>query len=149
MSASIATSREARTPRSASGESSSDCISVTRKYDESRLEEVDEMTSGTNTMVSRRSARLFLEEQEGAEAGKAPAVVHESQSDDRDKEKPSRETRTRHSSVSSNDRYVAAIDFGGDLHYIFPSTVDDIGKHGVSHVLTNTPYIMMNAFSNT
>ena len=100
------------------------------------------MADVTNTnAVSRRSTRLFVEEQEVMEAGNADQMGHESRygssSDEKDKERQPRKQpqmslcrESRRSSTSSVEGVmIPMVDLGKDLCGIFPTT-EDMGKHG-------------------
>ena len=99
------------------------------------------MAEGTNTSaVSRRSTSLFVDEQEVMEAGNVSQMMYESRygssSDEKDKEKPqlslSRESMTS-STISIEGGMIPMVDLGKDLYGIFPTTVEDMGKHGMLH----------------
>jgi hypothetical protein len=90
------------------------------------------MANARKTTVSRRSTRLFEDDQMNVEAG-AAGMAYESRygssSDEKDKEKP---TRDRGSTSSNFDvRLLPVVDLGIDLFGMFPTTAEDMAKQGM------------------
>jgi tyrosine-protein phosphatase SIW14 len=90
------------------------------------------MTEKTNTVtVSRRSTRLFVEEQQLMEAGNAGQLGFESRypsGDEKEIDRPQREGVISSSSIQVLKMPV--VDLGKSLCPIFPATLEDIGKQG-------------------
>jgi tyrosine-protein phosphatase SIW14 len=80
--------------------------------------------------VSRRSARLFVEEQQLIEAGNA--VGHDPRyppGSEKERDRPQREGVSSSSSIQSFR--IPVVDIGKVLCPIFPTTSEDIGKQGM------------------
>lgn len=84
--------------------------------------------------ISRRSTRLFVEEQQLAETGTTVQMGFESRcssGDEKERERPHREpTEAVTSSSSIEDLRMPVVDLGKELCTIFPTTSEDIGKQG-------------------
>jgi tyrosine-protein phosphatase SIW14 len=81
--------------------------------------------------ISRRSTRLFVEEQQFMEVGSAGQQGYESRfppGDENERDKPQREAVTSSSSVQA--LRMPTVDLGKMLCPIFPTTSEDIGKQG-------------------
>jgi hypothetical protein len=94
--------------------------------------------------ISRRSNRLFVEEQQLLEAGKAGG--HESRQisgDEKERDRPQRETVSTSSSIKVLQMPV--VELGMALCPIFPTTSEDIGKQGTLLLTLSVDY----AFSRT
>jgi hypothetical protein len=96
------------------------------------------MVEALNTTVSRRSARAFVEEEvSGMAVGQTGVMALESQSSSKcgDMEKGQYQREARSSSTSSVETLVLMVprvDPGKDIHNMFPSSVEDMGKQGKS-----------------
>jgi len=80
--------------------------------------------------ISRRSVRLFVEEQQPLETGNA--VGHESRypsGDEKEHDRPQRETVPSLGSIKA--LRVPVVELGKALCPIFPTTSEDIGKQGM------------------
>jgi hypothetical protein len=105
------------------------------------------MAEATQTTVSRRSTRLCVKDQDSVEVGTA-GIAYESRygssSDEKEKEKekPARETGPPSGNVDA--RVVPIVDLGIDLSGMFPTTAEDMGKHGMlsTHCLETRPSIL-------
>ena len=85
----------------------------------------------TNTMVSRRWTRLYIEGQEDLEAGKSNMPVQETRYDEKENHRQSGDTRS--SSVGSDlTSLIPMVDIRLDIHNIFPETMEEIRKQGMS-----------------
>jgi tyrosine-protein phosphatase SIW14 len=91
------------------------------------------MAERSSATVSRRSTRLFVEEQDNMERGNAGQILSESRygpsGDEKEKEKPQRDEKT---SLTSNTAagILPMVNLGKDIGGIFPTTVEDMAKHG-------------------
>ncbi len=85
--------------------------------------------------VSRRSTRLFVEEQQPMEAGIMVQMGYESRcssGDEKERERPQTEIRDAVTSSSSIEVLRRpAVDLGKELCPIFPTTSEDIEKQGI------------------
>jgi hypothetical protein len=87
------------------------------------------MAEATITTVSRRSTRLFDEEQ-GVNMNGGTGLHRHSGCDEKTKEKLQRDPRV---SQRSNDTgNIQRVDLGKDLSGLFPKTMADMGKQGIS-----------------
>jgi tyrosine-protein phosphatase SIW14 len=84
--------------------------------------------------VSRRSTRLFVDEQQLTEAETTVQLGYESRcscGDEKEREKLQRELREAVTSSSSIEVLrMPVVDLGKELCPIFPTTSEDIGKQG-------------------
>lgn len=108
----------------------------------------DQKSNTTSTSaMSRRSARTFVEEQDAADAA-LPLHLASSETrvpglDDRERDKmhqpvSQREQRSASSSISLPAGLIPMVDLGKDMSRLFPSTVEDMGKQGTDHILSQS-----------
>jgi hypothetical protein len=97
-----------------------------------RIEETkkSKMSEKMNAVtISRRSTRLFVEDQQAVETGNALGCDSRyPPGDEKDRERLARETVTSSSSIQV--LRMPVVDLGKALCPIFPSTSEDIGKQG-------------------
>jgi tyrosine-protein phosphatase SIW14 len=91
----------------------------------------------TGTTISRRSTRLFIEEQDGMEAGTAGNIERESRQASEEKEQERyQKAQKPQKKVTTPDNIEAPmtplVDFGRDLCGLFPSTAEDMVDHGMA-----------------
>jgi tyrosine-protein phosphatase SIW14 len=82
--------------------------------------------------VSRRSTRLFVEEQQLMEAGIVVHMGYESRyssGDEKERDRPQREAVTSSSTIKI--LRMPVVDLGKELCPIFPTTSEDIEKQGM------------------
>jgi hypothetical protein len=90
----------------------------------------------TSTTISRRSARLFLGEQEATEAGipgqmeRELRLVSEEKEQERS-QKPMKPQKRTPPTSSIETPIIPLVDFGKDLCGILPSTLEDMNDHGM------------------
>lgn len=88
----------------------------------------------TSTTISRRSTRIFLEQQDSMEVGAAGHMEHESRhgSEEKEQERPQRAQKPQLKVPCPNSieaPMIPLVDFGTDLCGVFPSTAGDMEDH--------------------
>lgn len=91
----------------------------------------------TSTTVSRRSTRLFLEEQSSAEAGTVGQMERESRnvSEETEQERPQKPQKRTPPANSLDGPMIPLVDFGMDLSGLFPSALEDMKDHGMPSII--------------
>lgn len=94
---------------------------------------VAKMAETTNsTTISRRSTRLFIEEQNAAEAGIVGQMERESRNISEKEQEKSQKPQNRTPPTNSVEGpIIPLVDFGMDLSGLFPSAVEDMKDHGM------------------
>ncbi|KAG0651994.1 tyrosine-phosphatase [Hyphodiscus hymeniophilus] len=83
------------------------------------------------TTISRRSTRLFLEDQEATAGGVTGQTERESRqaSEEKEQEKSQKQQKRTPPSNSFEAPIIPMVDFGTDLRGIFPSALEDMNDH--------------------
>ena len=107
-----------------------------------KKKEVKMADAKTSTTISRRSTRLFLEEQEAMEADMERELRLVSEQKEQEKsQKPSQPQKRTPPTNSIETPIIPLVDFGKDLCGIFPSTLEDMNDHGMPYLRLRQSYI--------